>query len=70
MTTWGDRWWAGLTEEERREHKRISREGNAERDLEVAALRARGLTLQQIGDRYGVSRQTIYQILKRTGGPG
>lgn len=38
---------------------------NTERRAEMARLKAEGLTLQQIGDRYGVTRQTVCWLLKQ-----
>jgi len=45
---------------------RVRRE-KAERDLSAAVLEARaaGATLQQIADAAGVTRQRIYQIMKK-----
>ncbi|WP_062434957.1 helix-turn-helix domain-containing protein [Herbidospora daliensis] len=37
----------------------------AERDAQAAALRARSLTYQQIGDQLGISRQSAYEAVKR-----
>jgi DNA-binding transcriptional regulator LsrR (DeoR family) len=36
----------------------------------VAALRAEGLTLAQIGERLGVTRQAVSSMLQRTGAKG
>jgi hypothetical protein len=39
----------------------------ARRDLEVAAARSRGETLQALADRYGLSRQRVQQIVRAEG---
>lgn len=36
-----------------------------ERDQEILQLREQGNTLQSIGERYGLSRQRVHQILER-----
>lgn len=36
-----------------------------EREEEMAALRKKGYTLLQIGDKYGISMQRVHQILER-----
>jgi DNA-binding NarL/FixJ family response regulator len=40
---------------------------NVERHRQIARLRATGLTYQEIGQRLGVTRQYIHQILKSLG---
>lgn len=37
----------------------------AEREQEMKALRAEGLTLQEIASRYGVSRQRVHAVLRK-----
>lgn len=37
------------------------------RDAEIRHLRAQGVSLQQIGDRFGLSRQRIHQIVHARG---
>jgi hypothetical protein len=34
------------------------------RDSEIIALRQQGVSLQEIGDRFGLSRQRVHQIVK------
>ena len=36
------------------------------RNRQIRALRAQGLTLQKIADRYGLSRQRIHQVVGRS----
>ena len=38
----------------------------AQRNLEICALRDPGMTLQAIADRYGISKETVRQIIVRT----
>ena len=38
---------------------------NAERDAEICRLRAQGLSVKQLMERFGLGRQTIYDILGR-----
>lgn len=38
----------------------------AQRNLEICALRDQGMTLQAIADRYGISKETVRQIIVRT----
>lgn len=40
------------------------RESLAKRDAEIHALRAKGWTYQQIGDKFGITKQRVYQVLK------
>ena len=44
---------------------RAQSDRNRDRDLEMAALRDKGLTLHEIGDRYGLSRERVRQCLTR-----
>ena len=37
-----------------------------ERNLEICALRGQGMTLREIADRYGISKETVRQIIVRT----
>ena len=37
-----------------------------ERNQEICALRDQGMTLREIADRYGVSKETVRQIIVRT----
>ena len=41
----------------------------SERDREMFELRAAGWTLRQIGERYGISRQRVDEIVRDRGGP-
>ena len=41
----------------------------SEREREMFALRASGWTLREIGDRYGISRQRVDEIVRDRGGP-
>ncbi len=41
----------------------------SERDREMFALRASGWTLREIGERYGISRQRVDEIVRDRGGP-
>src|SRR3977135_1350877 len=41
----------------------------SDRDREMFALRASGWTLRQIGERYGISRQRVDEIVRARGGP-
>jgi hypothetical protein len=43
---------------------------DAERDREIALLRAEGLTLAEIGRRFGLTRQAVQKALDRLGGTG
>jgi transposase len=43
--------------------------GSAGRAAEMAALRDQGLHLEEIAERYSISRERVRQILKRYGGP-
>jgi len=38
----------------------------ADRDKEIRELRAAGLTLQAIADHFSLSRQRIFQIIRRS----
>lgn len=38
---------------------------NTDRDLDIVKMRGEGITLQDIADKYGISRQRIEQILKK-----
>ena len=38
---------------------------NETRDAEIIRLRDNGLTLQEIGDRYGLTRERVRQIVER-----
>ena len=40
-----------------------------QRELEIFELRASGWTLRQIGERYGISRQRVDEIVRDRGGP-
>jgi transcriptional regulator with XRE-family HTH domain len=40
---------------------------NVERHRQIARLRAAGLTYQEIGQRLGVTKQYVHQILKALG---
>ena len=40
---------------------------NAARDQEIVALHRSGLTLQELGDRFGLSRERVRQIVRRAG---
>ena len=40
---------------------------NEERDAEIVRLRENGLTLQEIADRYGLTRERVRQIVERGG---
>lgn len=42
----------------------------AQRDAEMVELYADGLTLEQIGERFGVTRERVRQIVAKVGGPG
>jgi general stress protein YciG len=42
---------------------------NTERDKEIVRLREQGLTLAEIGRRFGLTRQAVDYILKRMRGP-
>jgi len=44
--------------------------GSLQRVREMAALRERGWSLDEIALRYGVSRERVRQILRAHGGPG
>jgi hypothetical protein len=46
----------------RRRDLRVQR-SHAERDGEIAALRAGGQTLEAIGERFGLSRQRVAQVV-------
>ncbi len=46
-----------------------SRIGLSARDLEILELRAAGLTLAEIGRRFGISRQRVAEIIRERGGP-
>lgn len=49
-------------------HRRRKRsQGMRERDARIVELRRRGLTFQEIADRYGVTYQRIQQIVGRGG---
>lgn len=37
---------------------------DAQRDSEILSLRQQGVSLQEIGDRFGLSRQRVHQIVK------
>lgn len=37
---------------------------DARRDAEILELRAQGVSLQKIGDQFGLSRQRVHQIVK------
>ena len=41
----------------------------SDRDREMFELRAAGWTLRQIGERYGISRQRVDEIVRDRGGP-
>jgi transcriptional regulator with XRE-family HTH domain len=41
----------------------------SEREREMLALRAAGWTLREIGERYGISRQRVDEIVRDRGGP-
>lgn len=53
--------------ERRRDARGRTNGGLSARDQEVVAARARGETLQEIGDRFGLSRQRISRILIESG---
>jgi DNA-binding NarL/FixJ family response regulator len=40
----------------------------AQRNTEIIALRSSGLTLAQIGDRFGLTREGVRQIIQRRNG--
>jgi len=42
----------------------------SDRDREMFELRAAGWTLRRIGERYGISRQRVDEIVRDRGGPG
>ncbi len=39
-------------------------ERNRERNREIRALRASGLSLKEIGERYGITKQAVHTALK------
>lgn len=56
------------------QHKAAERRGGiqrplCDRDREMFELRAAGWTLRQIGERYGISRQRVDEIVRERGGP-
>lgn len=44
----------------------MARMVKTERNLEICALRDQGMTLQEIANRYGISKETVRQIIVRT----
>jgi hypothetical protein len=44
-----------------------SRAARSARDREIIALRAHGLTLREIGERFALTRQRVAQVLDRAG---
>lgn len=44
----------------------MARETKAERNREILALREQGLTLREIGNRFGIRAETVRQIIVRT----
>lgn len=43
----------------------VMRDKSAKRRADMRKLRERGLTLQAIGDRYGIGRERVRQILNK-----
>ncbi len=49
----------------RAQGKQIGRPANRTKDNEIEALRAQGMSLRQIGERLGISHQSVKQRLRR-----
>ncbi|HLJ92136.1 MAG TPA: helix-turn-helix domain-containing protein [Gemmataceae bacterium] len=56
-----------MAKAEPRAHRSRGRPPGRQRRQDLAALRARGWTYQQIGERLGMSHQSVQQTLRRTG---
>jgi DNA-binding CsgD family transcriptional regulator len=66
---------AGVAKNGHRRNARVATFGKrgalalSPRDKEIFELRAAGWTLKQIGERYGITRQRVDEILRKRGGP-